>query len=43
LKKPDLTMEAMILGLDYADQLFTAAEIQTAEERLKAADQLYRR
>jgi hypothetical protein len=41
MKKPDLTMEAMILDLDYADQLFTAAELQTAEERLKAAEQLY--
>jgi hypothetical protein len=41
LKKADLTMEAMILRLDYADQLFTAAEIQTAGERLKAAAQSY--
>ena len=31
-------MEAMILDLDYADQLFTAAELQTARERLEAAE-----
>lgn len=38
LKKSSVTMEAMILDLDYADQLFTAAELQTARERLEAAE-----
>lgn len=37
LKKSHLTMEAMILDLDYADQLFTTDELRTADERLKAA------
>ena len=36
MKKPDLTMEAMILDLDYAGGLFTQAELQTARERLKS-------
>jgi len=34
-------MEAMILRLDYASQLFTARELETARERLRAAEQLY--
>jgi hypothetical protein len=42
LKKADLTMEAMILDLDYADQLFTAEELRIADERLRAAEQMPR-
>ena len=41
LKKPQLTMEAMILGLDYAEALFTPAEMDTATDRIKAAERLY--
>ena len=41
IKRSDLTMEAMILRLDYASQLFTARELETARERLRAAEQLY--
>jgi hypothetical protein len=41
LKKLHLTMEAMILALDYANCIFTAAELRTAEERLRAAKQMY--
>jgi hypothetical protein len=43
MKKADLTMEAMILDLDYAGELFTAAELQTARDRLKAAEQMFTR
>jgi hypothetical protein len=32
-----LTMEALILSLDYREQLFTPKATATAEERLKAA------
>jgi hypothetical protein len=32
LKKPHLRIEAMILGLDYADALFTPTERATAED-----------
>ena len=39
--RSDLTMEALILSLDYKDQLFTPRELTTAEERLQAAQQLY--
>jgi hypothetical protein len=42
LGKPDLTMEAMILELDYADQLFTTAELRTARERLAAGQSMPR-
>lgn len=42
LKKSHLTMEAMILELDYANQLFTAEELRTAKERLEAAQFLAR-
>lgn len=42
LKKAHLTMEAMILDLDYSEELFTAAELRTADERLKAAEQMSR-
>jgi hypothetical protein len=41
MKKPDLTMEAMILDLDYAGQLFTPEELRTANERLQAAQQMF--
>ncbi|MCW5977762.1 MAG: hypothetical protein KIT09_06775 [Bryobacteraceae bacterium] len=41
MRRDDLTMESLILSLDYSDQLFTPKELATAEERLKAARQLY--
>src|SRR5260221_8486327 len=41
MRRNDLTMEALILSLDYRFQLFTAKELATAEERLTAARQLY--
>ena len=41
IRRDDLTMEALILSLDYRDQLFTAKDLEIAEERLKAARQLY--
>lgn len=41
LGRSDLTMEAMILGLEYRGQLFSAEELRTAQERLAAAQQLY--
>jgi hypothetical protein len=37
----DLTMEALILSLDYRDQLFTARDLAIAGERLAAARKLY--
>lgn len=33
-------MEAMILELDYADKLFTAAELAAAEERIKSGGKM---
>jgi hypothetical protein len=39
--RSDLTMEALILSLDYRDQLFSSRELAIAEERLQAAQQLY--
>lgn len=41
MRRTDLTMEALILSLDYKDQLFSSRELATAEERLQAARQLY--
>ncbi len=41
MRRSDLTMEALILSLDYKDQLFSSSELATAEERLQAARQLY--
>jgi hypothetical protein len=41
MKKADLTMEAMILDLDYAGLLFTPEELRTANERLQAAQQMF--
>lgn len=41
MKKSHLTMEAMILDRDYAEKLFTQAELATAEERIKAAEQMF--
>src|SRR5690349_2278222 len=41
MRRDDVTMEALILSLDYAGQIFTAREIATAHERLAAARQLY--
>jgi len=41
MKKADLTMEAMILDLDYADLLFMPEELRTANERLQAAQQMF--
>ena len=41
MNRHDLTMEALILSLDYREQLFTPRELATAEERLAAARQLY--
>jgi hypothetical protein len=41
MRRHDLTMETLILSLDYKEYLFTADELATAEERLKAARQLY--
>src|SRR5260221_13890114 len=38
--RPDLTMEHFIRSLDYKDQLFSARELTTAEDRLNAARQL---
>lgn len=37
LKKSALTIEAMILDLDYADQFFSRDELRIARERLEAA------
>ena len=34
--RSDLTMEALILTLDYKDQLFSSRELATAEQRLQA-------
>jgi hypothetical protein len=36
-----LTMEALIVSLDYKEHLFTIDELATAEERLKAAREFY--
>ncbi len=41
IRRDDLTMEALILSLDYRDQIFSTREIATANERLAAARQLY--
>ena len=41
MRRSDLTMEALILSLDYKAQLFSSRELATAEERLRAAQQLY--
>lgn len=41
LKKLDLTMEAMILSLDYRNELFTSAELATAMQRLNAAREMF--
>ncbi len=41
MHRSDLTMEALILSLDYRDQLFSPRELETAQERLTAALQLY--
>jgi hypothetical protein len=41
MRRDDLTMEALILSLDYRDQIFSAREIAIANERLAAARQLY--
>jgi hypothetical protein len=41
MKKSHLTMEAMILDLDYGDKLFTPAELATADERIKAGEQMF--
>jgi hypothetical protein len=41
MRRDDLTMEALILSLDYARQIFSPGEIATATERLAAARQLY--
>ena len=43
LGRSELTMEAMILGVDYKDKLFSREELRIAEERLTAARQLYPR
>jgi hypothetical protein len=36
-----LWVEALILSLDYRDQIFSARELAIAQERLTAARQLY--
>jgi hypothetical protein len=36
LKKSHLTMEWMILDVEFADQLFTPTELATAKERIDA-------
>ena len=36
LRRPDLTMEAMILALNYKEELFSEKELATARERLEA-------
>ena len=41
MRRSDLTMEALILSLDYKEHLFSARELETAAERLRAARQLY--
>lgn len=41
MRRSDLTMEALILSLDYKDQLFSPRELATAEDRLQAARQLF--
>jgi hypothetical protein len=41
IRRTDLTMEALILSLDYKTQLFSSRELATAEERLQAARELY--
>ena len=41
IRRWDFTMEALILSLDYKDQLFSSRELATAEKRLQAAQQLY--
>ena len=41
LGRPDLTMEAMILELDYKGELFSEKELATARERLEAGKQMY--
>jgi hypothetical protein len=41
LEKPHLTMEAMILDVDYARGLFSPEELAIARERLDAGTQLY--
>ena len=41
MRRDDLTMEALILSLDYRDQIFSAREIAIGNERLAAARQLY--
>ena len=39
--RSDLTMEALILSLDYKGKLFSSRELGTAQERLQAAQKLY--
>jgi hypothetical protein len=41
IRRDDLTMEALIVSLDYRDQILSTREIATANERLAAARQLY--
>jgi hypothetical protein len=41
MRRHDLTMEALILSLDYKDQIFSTKELTIAEERLAAGRQLY--
>jgi hypothetical protein len=42
MRRDDLTMESLILSLDYKDRLFSASELAIAAERLAAAQQLFR-
>jgi hypothetical protein len=41
MRRPDLTMEALIRSVDNKERLFTARELKTAEDRLNAARLLY--
>ena len=41
MRRHDLTMESLILSLDYKERIFSARELAIAAERLAAARQLY--